>query len=66
MIHYEWVREELIAVFKDNQRIGKIQKYIGSDGVGYQYFPRGGKGSIVFDTMQECKDEISNRHKEKH
>jgi hypothetical protein len=59
MIRYEWIKDNLIAVFLENKRIGKIIKHIGSDGVGYQYFPKGNnKGGDVFFTLYECKKSL--------
>ena len=52
MIRYEWIRENLTAVFLENKRVGKIQK----DPDGFRYYPKGkSKGGDAFPTLTECK-----------
>lgn len=55
MITYEYIREELHAVFLEGKRVGKIKK----TEFGFQYFPKG--SNLVgepFDTLEECKESL--------
>ena len=51
-LRYEWIKEDRIAVFLDNKRVGSIRKTTG----GYQYIPRGCKFlGEVYETLSKCK-----------
>jgi len=52
MIRYEWIRDDLTAVFLNDRRVGKIQK----DQDGFRYYPKGqSKGGNAFSTLNKCK-----------
>ena len=57
MIEYEWVKDNITAVFLDRKRVGKICK----TPLGYQYFPKG--SDIVgepFKTIELCKASLED------
>ena len=52
MITYEWIQKDLIAVFLNNKRVGKIKL----THLGWQYFPKNSKiEGDPFKTLNECK-----------
>jgi len=54
-IRYEWVRDDLTAVFLDEKRVGKIKK----DSDGYRYYPKGHNiAGEAFSTLGECKESL--------
>lgn len=58
---YEIASRDLTRVFLNKKYVGKIVKWMGSDGVGYQYFPKGKSfGGEVFKTLGECKNSLES------
>ena len=51
-VRFEFVKEDRIAVFLEDKRVGSIRKTTG----GYQYLPTGGKfPGEVYETLGQCK-----------
>jgi len=59
MIRFEWIRNDLTAVFLDNKRIGKIEK----NDDGYRYYPHGFSSKYAgdaFKTLDACKQSLKD------
>lgn len=55
MIEYEWISDNLTAVFLEGKRVGKIQQIYGK----YRYIPKSSKAiGEPFDTLEECKKSL--------
>ncbi len=56
MITYEWIRDDLTAVFCDNKRVGKIRR----DSDGFRYYPKTGEPGQSFETLEACKRSLES------